>query len=177
MLRQFFATADDLLPVFDRIESKRSLAYTRTGLFESPDLDPVGKGANISTLGQTVTEPNAVNCPAYLVTPADIVVRVRQIPQRTGGMRYAVDQLANPDSAIVSHGGFFSPEILLYGSVGTASDSRTATALYRAFANAIAKHFVRIKAFWVGPQAGQLLHHGIRLAIGANSPREYDLAP
>jgi hypothetical protein len=44
MLRHFYATAEDLLPVFERIDSKRSLNYTLTGLLESPKLITVAKG-------------------------------------------------------------------------------------------------------------------------------------
>jgi hypothetical protein len=92
-------------------------------------------------------------------------------------MRYAVDELINPDSITLSHGGFSSPEVLLYGRVSTASVSAVAKALYSAYANAIAKQFVRIQAFWVGPQAAEFLRKGCRLTIGAHSPKEYDLVP
>jgi hypothetical protein len=84
--------------------------------------------------------------------------------------------LINPDSITFSHSGFFSPEILLYGRVGTASDSAVAKKLCRVFSSAIAKEFDRVKAFWVAPQANELLRKGCWLTIGAHSPKEYDLA-
>jgi hypothetical protein len=153
------------------------LAYTLTGLFEWPDLSAVAKGEQIPTLWEMAKSPSAINCPSYLVTPADVPVQVREVPQISGGTRYAVDQLINPDSIALSHGGLFSAEILLCGRVGTVSDSPIAKALLRACLNAIAKEFVCVKAFWVGPQAVELLHHGCRLTIGADSPKEFDLAP
>jgi hypothetical protein len=177
MLRHFFATANDLLPVFDRVDSKQSLAYTLTGLLESPNLTIVAKGQDLPTLRAIGTLLNAIGGPSYLVTPANVAVHVRKVPQNDGGTRYAVDQLINPDSIILSHGGFFNSEILLDGRVGTCSDSAIAEALFRAYANAIAKHFVRIKAFWVGPQAAELLRQGCRLTGGADSSKEYDLVP
>jgi hypothetical protein len=120
--------------------------------------------------------PNAIACPSYLVTLAGAAVRIREAPQQGGGVRYAVDQLINPDSIAFSHGGFPSAEILLYGRVGAVSDSAVAKELFRAFSSAISKEFVRLKAFWVGPQADELLRQGCRLTMGANSPTEYDLA-
>jgi len=177
MLRQFFATADDLLPVFDQIESKQLLAYTMAGLFAEPNLTRVARGASMPTLRERLTNPNASNSPQYLVSPVHVPVAVREVPQYSGGIRYAVDQLINPDSVVLSHGGFFRPEILLYGSVGTASDSPVATALYRAFANSIAKLFSRVRGYWVGPEAVELVRRGCRLTIGADSPQEYDLVP
>lgn len=177
MLRHFFATADDLLPVLDHVESKLSLAYTLTGLFTSPLISAIARGVDIPTLRKPTKGPNAINSPSYLVTPFDVAVQVRDVSQKSGGMLYAVDQLINPESIILSHGGFFSPEILLYGRVGTVSDSAVAKTLYRAFANAISKQFVRIRAYWVGPEAAKLQREGCRLTIGAHSPRECDLIP
>ncbi|MHB8866846.1 MAG: hypothetical protein ACYC6N_31170 [Pirellulaceae bacterium] len=92
-----------------------------------------------------------------------------------GGVRYAVDQLINPDSVTFSHGGFFSLEVLLHGRVDTASDSAVAQELYRVFSSAIARVFVRVKAFWLGPQAKELFRNGCRLTMGAISPKEFDL--
>jgi hypothetical protein len=177
MLRQFFATADDLLPVFDQVESKRSLTYTLMGLFAVPNLTCVERGVSIPTLRARLTHPNASNGPQYLVSPVDVPVAIREVPQHAGGIRYAVDQLINPDSVVLLHGGFFRPEILLYGSIGTASVSPVAKALYRAFANSIAKVFSRNKGYWVGPEAVELLNRGCRLTIGADSPQDYDLVP
>ena len=176
MTRHFFATADDLLPVFDLVDRKHRLAYSLMGLHESADLSTVTKGADIPTLREVMDDPNAIACPAYLVTLEGAAVHVRDVLQQSGGIRYAVDQLVNPNSVTFSHGGFFSPDILLYGRVGTVSDSAVAKKLFRAFSSAIAKVFVRVKAFWVGPQAYELLRQGCRLTMGANSPKEYDLA-
>ncbi|MEX0702312.1 MAG: hypothetical protein WD069_09475 [Planctomycetales bacterium] len=176
MTRHFFATAADLLPVFDLVDRKHRLAYTLTGLHESPELRTVTKGSDIPTLRDLMEAPNAIACPSYLVTLDGAAVQVREVPQQCGGIHYAVDQLINTDSITFSHGGFFSPEILLYGRVGTASDSAIAKKLFRVFSSAIAKAFVRVKAYWVGPQANELLLKGCRLTMSANSPKEYDLA-
>jgi hypothetical protein len=176
MTRHFFATADDLLPVFDLVDRKHRLAYTLTGLHESPELCTVTNGTDIPSLRDVMGAPNAIACPSYLVTLEGATVQVREVPQQSGGIRYAVDQLINPDSITFSHGGFFSPEILLYGRVGTISDSEISKKLFRAFSSAIAKEFDRVKAFWVGPEANELLRQGCRLTMGAHSPKECDLA-
>jgi hypothetical protein len=177
MLCHFFASANDILPVLEQVDSRHSLIYTPMGLFESPKVLVVTQGVNIPTLKVNVPGPNALHSQRYLVTPADVVVQIREVPQTSGGLRYAFDQLINPDSIEFTPGGFYSSEILVYGRVGTVSDSKIAKALYRSFANAIKKQFVRIRAFWVGPQAEKLLHQGCRLTAGAQCPREYDLMP
>src|SRR4051812_861655 len=92
-----------------------------------------------------------------------------------GKDRWAVDQLANPDSTILRHGGMFKSDILLAGEVRTASRTTAALRLQRAFDAAIRKTFVKIQAFHVGPEAVALLDSGYRLTAAEQSPPEFDL--
>ena len=177
MTRYFFATAGDLLPVFSRAEARREVIYTLMGLFESRPGMAFSRGEELPTL-RLVTEGRAtIHCAAYLVTPAGVAVNVREVPQRAGGVRYAVDQLANPDSVVINHGGRPESGVLLAGQVGTCTGTDVSAALFRAYANAIARTFTRVKAFWVGPEARELLAAGCRLTQSADSPPEYDLVP
>ncbi len=116
-----------------------------------------------------------VGCPNYLVTPATATVQVREVPQRSGGTRYAVDQLINPDSITLSHGGFFASGVLLSGCAGTASDTAFAKQVYRVFAAAVAKQFTRTRFYYIGAEAKTLFEQGCRLTACADSPPEYDL--
>lgn len=176
MQRHFYATRDDLLPVLEKVESKHSVAYTLMGSFESAQLTTVSFGAAIRTLGSPAPHPNAVAGYRYLVTPSEVQVVIREVPQRTGGIRHLVDQLVNPISIEFTHGGFYAPDILLYGRVATCSNHPVAAKLFRAFASAVAKNFTRIRAFHVGPNAVDSFRRGCRLTISVNSPRDSDLA-
>jgi hypothetical protein len=176
MQRHFYATAGDLLSLFQRVESKRRLAYTLTGMFTSSGLNTVYSGSAIPTLLSPAPGSSAASGYSYLVTDANQPVVVREVPQRAGGLRYAVDQLLNPESVTLLPGGIFPPNVLLYGSVGTASTTPSSVKLQRAFASAIGKLFQRVRAYYVGPQALELWHGGYRLTIGADSPSTYDLA-
>lgn len=177
MTRYYVATADDLLPIFSRVEAKREVVYTRMGLFESWPIEAFTRGEELPSLRQPPAGRSTTCCTAYLVTPAGVVVRVREVPQRPGGVRYAVDQLVNPDSMEINHGGRPEPGVLLAGRVATCTDTEESAALFRAYANAIARTFIRIQAFWVGPEACELLAGGCRLTQSADSPPEYDLVP
>jgi len=176
MQKLFFATAEDLLPIFAQVESKHDLAYTEAGLFKSPSLSTVYSGAAISTLHAPAPCPDAACCSCYLITPSTATVNVRVVPQNRGGVRHAVDQAYNADSVIIQHGGIFGRDVLLSGSVSTGSNTLVATRIYRAFASAIGQQFARIQAFYVGPQAHGLLQRGFRLTQGVQCPPEYDLA-
>jgi hypothetical protein len=173
MQRYFYATSDDFLQVFDRFEKKREVIYTPMGGVESASLTIFNSGKSIPTLSSPA---RARYDHSYLITPKEVQVAVRRIALRTGGVAYAVDQLINPISIEFSQGGFYAPDILLDGRVATCSDHPDAVRLYRAFASSIAKVFSRVRAYYVGPRALELLKQGCRLTIGANSPREYDLA-
>lgn len=173
--RHFFAFPDDLLLVFARVEQKHELAYTLTGMFESPTFRSYSTGASLPALGAEAG-PSSVNCATYLVSPAVIQVHVRAVPQRAGGTRYSIDQLANPDTITLTLGGLHSSGALISGRVATASRSDSAKLLLSAFSRAIAAQFTRVNAFYVGPDAMSLLRRGGRLTHSVASPPEYNLA-
>ena len=177
MRRYIFATADDLLPVFSRVEAKREVVYTLMGLLEARPVEAFTRGEELPTLRRPPVGRATVQCSAYLVTPAGVPVNVREVPQRAGGVRYAVDQLVNPDSIELNHGGRPELGVLLAGRVATCAGTEASVALFRAYAKAIARTFTRVKAFWVGPEARELLAIGCRLTVSADSPPEYDLVP
>ncbi|HWH71540.1 MAG TPA: hypothetical protein VNT26_19340, partial [Candidatus Sulfotelmatobacter sp.] len=167
---------EDLLPVFESVEAKHALSYTLCGLFESREFRSISAGREIPSLLSPAPHPNAIACPQYLVTAADAPVTVREVPQKAGGVLYAINQLANPESIIIQPGGLYPPDVLLHGRVGTVSSTPFAAQLQRAFSSTFAKLFERIRAFYVGPEARELWRRGYRLTPSAQSPREYDLA-
>lgn len=172
----FFATANDLLPVLAAIEARRRLAYTLTGHSNSPEVISFHSGECLETLRAAATSDTASTNAAYLVTeidrpvvPRPIYVRGEESPQ------WAIDQLANPDSTVLWHGGFWNSEVLLNGRIASASKSAPSQSLQRAFQAQLKRQFCRIKAFYVGEEAARLLDNGTRLTMSAQSPREYDL--
>jgi len=175
LMPHFFATADDLLPMFSLVEGKRSLKYTRTGNFDVPIASSYSTAVALPTLGERVAHPDAVACPAYLVTEREAEIQFREIALSSGGRKWAVDQLVNPDSTVFSHGGIYGDDVLLYGRVSTVSTSTLAASLQRTFESALKRSFERVQAFYVGSHAMKLLEQGYRLTSGANSSTEYDL--
>lgn len=176
MQRHFYATASDLRPVFAHVEEKIQIQYMLTGLFDRPDHDAYLHGLDLPTLELPLLASSAIAGPCYLVMERSCPVSTRTIHQENGSIKYAIDQLMNPDSVTFLHGGFYSTDILLYGRVATSSETVVAIRLQRAFLAALAKKFVKVKSYFVGPEALTLLNSGIRLAIGGESPPDFDLA-
>jgi hypothetical protein len=171
----FFATADDLLPVLLSVEAQQAVVYTPFAHIHEPRVDHYRTARDLPTLFQTQPFESAVCGPAYLITAADTAVVLRQLSRYEGRDRWSVDQLANPDSTVLRHGGLFNVNVLLRGEVRTAYKTSVAQRLQRAFDAAIRKRFVRIQAIYVGPAAEALLDSGCRLTTAEQCPRELDL--
>jgi hypothetical protein len=168
MQRHFYASPTDLVAVVETVESRHELEYTPMGLFQKP---PTGVLGLADQLVADVAKPDNT----YLVTYRGSAIHVRTVPQVKGGVRYAIDQLVNPDSITLTSTVWHAPNLAVYGRIATVSESKLAKRIYGAFARAIDRRFRKISAAWVGPEAEVAWRAGARLAIGPTSPREYDL--
>lgn len=171
----FFATADDLLLVLLSVEAKHAVDYTPFEHVYEPRAKHYRTAQDLPTLFKSQPYESSVRGPAYLVTEAGTEVVLRQLSRHEGKDRWSVDQLANPDSTVLRHGGLFKQNILLSGDVRTVCKTTVALRLQRSFDEAIRKHFAKIQAFYVGPAAEGLLDSGCRLTAAEQSPPESDL--
>jgi hypothetical protein len=170
----FFATKGDLGSVIAAVESQRRLKYTEAGMLDAPVTPTFMSGLQIPNLGLAPSGEHALE-PFWLITDADAKVEVKVVPQRRGGIRYGVDPGLNPDSVVIWPGGRFRDGVIA-GRIGTGMVNPASTELLNLFGREIRRQFKRIKSFFVGPEAEQLLDAGYRLAAGAQSPKECDLA-
>src|SRR5438552_12252205 len=152
----FFATIADLDSLIRRVESARRLHYALTGLFDSPN--PVTVQCLLDAPNSGCGAVGDVNqSPGYLVAGREISIEVRPVPQRRGGVKYAVDQNANPKTIAFRPGGVFGESCLIAGQVGTTSDDPSSLDLFQSFSKEIRHQFTKIRSFYVGKEAGELL--------------------
>lgn len=170
----FFAARDDLITLLAAVERRSPLTYTRMGNFDRPVCERFDRGTDIHSLGQA-TANSATACDAFLVTTPDVPVHVRAVETYSGERRYCIDQFVNPDTVVFSPGGLWAEAAILSGRAGTVSDTATAKDLMGRFRFGLRKSFRRVKAYWVGPGAYDLLRAGYRLTASVESPREFDL--
>jgi hypothetical protein len=170
----FFATTADIASVLSALEVAEPLQYTRAGLFDTNRPQSCLSYVDIPQFGRT-THPNAVGNPMYLLSSPDIPIKVRNVPQNSGGILFAIDQLENPDSIVFRPGGWYGNDVILYGMVGTVSQSAESKRLYILAAKIVRKCFTKQQEFFVGPEARVAWNAGARLTIGASSPLEFDL--
>jgi hypothetical protein len=192
-----FATRNDLLPGARRAERELAIKYVRSdGLREDRDFEEYASLESWKELGQNTTGDH-VGGYSLLVVPKRSRIEIRRILRQAGTVasvfdellptasrlllggevRYALDQLKNPQSVSFLPGGIFEKKnVLVCGHIGTASNDPKSVGLYKAFVTAITKGFERIGAYRVGPEAVRLMDEGYRMVtIGVGSPREYDL--
>jgi hypothetical protein len=170
----FFATKTDLESLLQAIESLRPLQFVVTGLFDSPEVVPMRSLLAGPGLGQLIVGDLNL-APGYLVASREIRIKVESVPQRRGGVKYAVDQLANPTTIAFRPGGSFGEMCLIAGQVGTASDDPSSLELFHLFRKELQRQFTKVREFRMGKEAGDLFDKGWRLTTNAKSPAIYDL--
>lgn len=171
----FYATREDLEPVFRGIEAAASFRYARTGSHASRAFPEYSSALEIPSLGRA-TGDQTMACEGYLVVPKEEKIEIREIRLASGGTRYAVDQLVNPRSIVFQSGGLYDVGIMIGGRAATTGQSEEANEIFSLFRKWLKKTFQKRQAFYVGPAAMRLKEEGTRLALGVHSPKEYDLA-
>ena len=118
----FYATALDLSSVLSALEATKPIRYTRMGLFATKIPQTYSSFMHIPDFARAV-HPTAVANPSYLVSLQDMKIHVREVPQKAGGILFAVDQAENPDSVAFRPGGRYGNAVILYGTISTVSQS------------------------------------------------------
>jgi hypothetical protein len=166
-----YATRTDMEPGLQAVEAQQALQYVRRGLFEAPQAQMVSSALEIPDLG-FARMGDLILANHYLVLDAALEVKIREVPQRRGGVRYAIDEVANPTAMIFVPGGLYEGNegrCLVVGEVVATGDPRSHE-LYRLFVPLLVKGFKKIKSYYVGPEAQRLFQEGVRLRHGT-----YDL--
>jgi hypothetical protein len=159
----FFATPGDLTSLIQAASSERPLSFLAAGLSDE-EPGPVFHDFKNHEPLQT-----------YLVFDRDQNVTVERVPQRKGSVKYAVDQLKNPHTVSVRSGGLLDGKRLIAGQLGTVAKGPSSDQIYSLLKKTIRRQFTKIKSYFVGPEAAQLLDKGFRLAPTKKSPPTYDL--
>ena len=170
----FFATREDLLFVLRKLEASRPIKYTRAGRLIGPIPEIWKSGDDLPQLGKA-TGDQAVACDPFLIMEEDSTVQVESGRMFDGQERFDVYQNMNPDSIHLLPGGEWTDGAIISGSIATISTSPISQAFMRSAHSAVKKHFIRVQAFWVGPEALIALRSGKRLTQAVQSPPEFDL--
>ena len=171
----FFLCRNSISAIFKACESKFGLRYTRTGP-ASPTAGPEAYGSIEKIPGLGASEfGNSVADPRYLITPADVIPKIRTVRLNAGGSRGMIDQLENPDSLVVGFGGMHDSGMLVSGGVSTARAAPFSSGLFAALRSELKSIAKKHKAFWVDEPSLALLRSGTRLTTDVRGSRDSDL--
>ena len=171
----FFATKRDLEALLVAAESQRRLKYVCGWMSDVPEAVTLTSGFQIPNLGFAPSGTHNGE-PFWLITDANAKVELEAIPQKRGGTQYGIDPGLHPESVFIWPGGVFEKSCVIAGRIGTGMINPVSMELLNLFAREMRRQFKRIKSFFVGPEAEQLLDAGYRLAHSVKSPRECDLS-
>jgi hypothetical protein len=170
----FFALRSDLLLILNSIEAKKPLKYVLAAVSSTPDIQEWAHARELPGLGQADRE-QTLGCRPFLLTYAEIPVKTWRSEQLNGKIRFDIDQRLNPDSIRLIPAGEWKGQMIIAGIFDTLSKYPSPQSLMRAAASAAKKHFTKVRAYWVGPEALVQLRSGRRLTGAEQSPPMYDL--
>lgn len=169
-----FGTKNDWGECLRLVEATLPLAYTLSGLFDVGEAATFIGVDQIADLGVCSKESSLLE-PCYLVGDSGRDIRIRPVPQRRGGTKYAIDQRLNRHTIGLKPGGLRRDDMLIAGQLGPCTKDSASVELYNLILHGMKRRFVRIKSYWVGPQAAQLLDSGARLTVSDTSHTTFDL--
>jgi hypothetical protein len=109
----FYATAGDLGSVLSPLEAEKPLQYTLTGLFESNKPQTYESYANIPDFGRA-SHPTAAANQSFLLSYQGTNVRVREVPQKAGGVLFGLIKLITKTRSFSARRG--GTEIILFSA-------------------------------------------------------------
>lgn len=171
----FFATLSDITPILKSMDEIFPANYYRVGLFDEKNTQRYKSALELPDLGSTpFGDWNYTS--KFLVMPQEQLLTIREVPQRAGGLKYAIDQALNPISVIISLGGKHQTkeDILVAGKIGTITDTLFSLDYFKKFVSQLRK-FKKVGSFYVGKEAEEKLRNGWRLVTDDGRPKEYDL--
>lgn len=129
----FYATREDIIELVEIIDQENTLKYSLAGLHEESKMFTCDSLKEYEGIG-IVDSLSKILCPRFLVSFTEEVITIREIPQSKGGIKYAVDQLRNPDTIIFIPAGENEKEkIIVEGSISTSSKSETSKRIFKIF--------------------------------------------
>jgi len=89
---------------------------------------------------------------SYLVLPANEPPAPREIHLNSGGIRYAFDQLINPDSLIMTPGGLWKNNCYVVGEVSSLHNTGISVTVPKKIRSVLRKKYRYSDGYWVGPK-------------------------
>ncbi len=172
----FFVLLEDIRPILKEFESSFEIRYYKMRLLDNRNIPTYDSFLEIPNVGiATSGDGNRVD--NYLIMPKSTSLNVRNIPQRTGDMKFAVDQLENAKSMELKLGGKYQNKenVIVAGRIATVSEDESSSDWFTFLSMRIKKNSLKVDSFYVGKQTEDKLRHGWRLVTNEKLSEAQDL--
>jgi hypothetical protein len=172
----FFATCDDIKGIIQEVENSISLTYYTAGMLDAGEEKKYDSLDQVERLGFTSKGDWNYNR-TFLILRTGTEFQKRVVPQKNGGVKFAIDQKENPLSIMISIGGIVEnePNVMIPWKIGTISNNEVSNELYALFVNKVKKKFKKVDVFYLGKIAENNLANGWRLVTNVKLSKEFDL--
>lgn len=170
----FFMTKNDLIEVLRKSEENISLKYVEAKAYSSKEINEYYsleeyEDIGINKSGNHVTE-------RFLVVEKDYTVKVREVLQVDGNIRYHVDQMNNENSVLFWPGGIYENKYLICGHMSTIHLNDNAKKIFDNIQKNIKKQCkTKVGRYYVGEDAKSIYSDMRFITISINQASEYDL--
>ncbi|MER9918753.1 MULTISPECIES: hypothetical protein [unclassified Mesorhizobium] len=172
----FFATPSDIAPVLRRFESNTPLKFVEMGTASTPNRPIYLESSEIPNPGIATHETGSMS-QGYLVSHRDTMNHMRASVSKKGEKFWNLFNSDNEDATTLILAGIWKTGTLLPGSMSTLHQTPTAQKMMKWFNSALKQEgFTKVREWWVGTEALQMLKSGKRLTTTAEqSPPQFDL--
>ncbi|WP_343657921.1 hypothetical protein [Chryseobacterium sp.] len=170
----FFATKSDIENIIMDIEASYPIKYYEMGLFDTRSDKYFDSVAEIPDFG-TPRSGDWNRDLRLMAMPKNLSMIIRDIDQKKGGVKYAVDPVLNHISICFQFGGIYKEGVIIAGSCFTTNPNEFSLEVFKDFSSKIRKSFKKIDKFYVGPDAEEKLRDGWRLVQNEGFAKGYDL--
>ncbi|MBZ4042494.1 hypothetical protein [Flavobacterium hibisci] len=170
----FFATANDIIEIVKALEEALDVKYYEMGLFDKKNSTCYNSVSEIPNFGISKYGDWNKDLRLIMLSKSTTLI-VREIPQRKGGVKYAIDALENQSSICFQFGGIYENEVLIAGTCGTSFLNNFSETVFKEFSSKVKKSFTKIEDFYVGKEAEEKLRSGWRLVTNEKLSKEFDL--
>jgi len=164
----YFSNSNNLKSILTTFVNNFDVDFIETGLFDTKDFS---RKKIEEIVAPNVPFGDWVHNDRYLIIEKDNPVFIREVPQRRGGMKYAIDGNKNPDSLLIVIGGAFDENTIIAGEIFMSSKTDFTTKSFGFFNGVFKKNFLFKKGWFISNE----ISNDVRLTTCISSPSSSDM--
>ena len=170
----FFLTKNDWTKVLESLEKSLQLKYIQAKAYSSKEIKEYNSLVEYEEFG--INKSGDHQTESFMVLEKNENVRIREVQQVDGGMKYFVDQMENEKSVVLWPGGMHTNKFFICGHMGTIHSDEKSKKIFNLFQSAIKKQCnTKVGRYYVGNDAKTIYNDVRFITINTNQSREYDL--